>query len=221
MKLFDRAVGIIGRTTLGARTREAARRAWMKYAMRGVRQADAHDRLDLAYKVSDPWHMETPRERYRFAQTNAVIREALGDRFERILEVGAGEGHQTEHLLELGGKVTTIEVSATAVDRARTRLAGKNVELVAGDLFAQPWANEKGKFDLVTACEVLYYMKDIPRFVRTMDALGGACVVTYFAPAAKICEAHVMAMPGAVKSTFTFEDTDWVAVCWKGAPSRS
>lgn len=220
-KLFDRATGLVQRLGLTTRVREAGRRAWMRYAMRGVRQADAHDRLDMAYRVNDPWHMETPRERFRFTRTNDVIRETLGDGFERILEVGAGEGHQTEHLLELGSHVTAIEVSATAVARARARLAKANVELVVGDLLAQPWANERGKFDLVTACEVLYYMKDVPRFLRTIDELGGACVVTYFAPAARICEAHAMAMPGAVRSTFDFEDTEWVAVSWKGAPRRS
>ncbi len=219
-KLLDLR-GLVQNLNLPLRASEAARRAWMKYAMRGVRQADAHDRLDLAYAVSDPWRMETPRERFRFARTNRVVQEKLGDRFGHILEVGSGEGHQTEHLVELGEKVTGIEVSPKAVARARTRLGSANVELVAGDLFAQPWAAERGRFDLVTACEVLYYMKDIPRFLRTMDELGGACIVTYFAPAARICEAHAMAMPGAEQTRFAFDDTEWVAVWWKGASRRA
>ena len=187
--------GLIEKYELRARARDLLRRTWMKYTMRGVRQADAHGRLDLAYAISDPWRMETARERFRFEKTNAIVREHLGARFDRILEVGSGEGHQTEHLVKLGGKVTGIEVSPTAVARARTRLASADVELVAGDLFEQPWSNERGRFDLVTACEVLYYMSDIPRFLRTMDELGGACVVTYFAPAARVCEAAAMAMP--------------------------
>ena len=190
----------------------------MKYALRGVRRNDAHGRLDLAYKISDPWHMSAAREQFRFAETNRVIAERLAPRFGRILEVGCGEGHQTEHLAKLADAMTGIDVSATAVERAKKRLP--SADLLAGDLVKMPWANERGRFDLVTACEVLYYMSDIPGFLRTMDTLGGACVVTYFAPAARVCEKAVMAMPGAEKTSFRFEDTEWVAAWWKGAAGR-
>jgi protein-L-isoaspartate O-methyltransferase len=220
MSTISALQGLAQKYKVRERARDLLRRTWMKYTMRGVRQADAHGRLDLAYALEDPWRMETARERFRFEKTNEIIREHLGGHFERILEVGSGEGHQTEHLVKLGGKVTGIEVSPTAVNRARGRLASADVELIAGELGKQPWASERARFDLVTACEVVYYMKDIPGFLRTMDELGGACVVTYFAPAARICEAHVMAMPGAQKTTFAFEDTEWVAVWWKGASRR-
>lgn len=219
MSTLRELVRLVLRPQRRERARQIVRRTWMKYAMRGVRQADAHDRLDMAYALSDPWRMETPRERFRFERTNEIIRERLGERFERVLEVGSGEGHQSEHLMKLGGRLTGIEVSPKAVARARSRL-GDGVELVAGDLFSQPWANDSGRFDLVTACEVVYYMKDIPRFLQTMDRLGGACLVTYFAPAARVCEAAVMAMPDVQKTTFAFEDIEWVAAWWKGASRR-
>jgi SAM-dependent methyltransferase len=223
----DRLKDLVANVQLRASASDFARRTWMKYAMRGVRQADAFDRLDMAYKVSDPWRMETPRERFRFARTNRLVQEHLGPEFEKILEIGSGEGHQTEHLVELAspsGEVTGLEVSATAVERANARLAGKDgtrTRFVAGDLFAQPWSNERGRFDLVTACEVLYYMSDIPRTLRTMDELGGACIVTYFEPASRICEAPAMAMPGAQKASFAFDDTEWIAVWWRGASRRA
>jgi 2-polyprenyl-3-methyl-5-hydroxy-6-metoxy-1,4-benzoquinol methylase len=206
-------------TSLRNRARETARRTWMKYALRGVRQNDAHGRLDLAYKIEDPWHMNAAREQFRFTETNRVIQESLRDRFESVLEIGCGEGHQSEHLARLADKLTGIDVSATAVERARLRVP--SADFVAGDLFAQPWASERGRFDLVTACEVLYYMSDMPRFLRAMDQLGGACVVTYFAPAARICEAPVMAMPGVEQTRFRHEDTEWVTAWWIGSARRS
>ena len=104
------------------------------------------------------------------------------------------------------------------VERAKKRLPG--AEFAAGDLYAQPWAHERGRFELVTACEVIYYMADIPRFLQTIDQLGKLCLVTYFAPAARKVEAHVMAMPGAQRTTFRHEDTEWVAVWWRGAAAR-
>lgn len=200
------------------RARELGRRLWMKYALRGVRQNDAHGRLDLAYTIEDPWHMNAARERFRFAETNRVIASRVGGRFGRVLEIGCGEGHQTEHLARLAEDVTGIDVSANAIERARRRVP--SARFIAGDLLAQPWARERGRFELVTACEVLYYMSDIPAFLRAMDELGGACVVTYFAPAARLCEGPVMAMPGAEQARLRFEDTEWVAAWWRGRATR-
>ncbi len=201
-----------------ARAREAVRRTWMRYALRGVRQNDAHDRLDLAYAVPDPWHMASDRERHRFAETNRVIAERIAPRVGSLLEIGCGEGHQSEVLARLCDDLTGLDVSATAIARARRRLPGAT--FVAGDLFAQPWAHDRGRFELVTACEVIYYMSDRRRFLDTIDALGRACLVTYFAPAAKKVEAECLAMPGAQRTTFRHEDTEWVAVWWKGATAR-
>lgn len=194
------------------------RRTWMKYALRGVRQNDAHGRLDLAYKMPDPWHMASEQEQARFVATNEIIRRELGASFNTILEIGCGEGHQTEHLAELAGRITGLDVSATAVERAEKRLP--EGEFLVGDLHAQPWAKERGHFDLVTACEVIYYMSDMPGFLRTIDRLGRSCLVTYFAPAARKVEAHVMAMPGVQKTTFRHGEVEWVAAWWKGEAAR-
>ena len=94
----------------------------------------------------------------------------LGDRFGSLLEIGCGEGHQTEHLAALAGEITGLDVSEIAVERARKRLP--DAEFRVGDIYAQPWIDERGRFELVTACEVIYYMSDIPRFLQTMDWLG-------------------------------------------------
>ncbi|MEZ4403797.1 MAG: class I SAM-dependent methyltransferase [Kofleriaceae bacterium] len=201
-----------------ARAEQVVRRAWMKYALRKVRQNDAHDRLDLAYTMPDPWHMASAQEQARFVETNALIERALGDHFGTLLEIGCGEGHQTQYLAALAGEVTGLDVSANAIARARARLP--DVEFAVGDVYAQPWADAVGKFDLVTACEVIYYMSDMPKFLRTIDRLGRACLVTYFAPAARKVEAHVQAMPGVETGGFRFHDVEWIAAWWPGASQR-
>ena len=154
----------------------------------------------------------------RFAETNAVIERELGDHFGSLLEIGCGEGHQTEHLAALADRVTGLDVSATAIERARRRLP--DAEFAVGDVHAQPWAEERGRFELVTACEVIYYMSDMPRFLRTMDRLGHACLVTYFAPAARKVAVHVDAMPGVERSSFHYGDVEWIAAWWPGAAAR-
>lgn len=201
-----------------ARTRETVRRAWMKFALRGVARADAHARLDLAYKVTDPWHMDAAREQFRFTETNRLLQTHVNERFDHVLEIGCGEGHQSVHLACLTDKLTGIDVSPTAVARARQRVA--SADFLVGDLFAQPWVSERSRFDLVTACEVLCFMSDMSGVLQAMDALGSTCLVTYFSDAARVCEAAVMAMPGREQVRFRYEDTEWRAVWWRGAAHR-
>ncbi len=200
------------------RVRASLRRRWRRLNLRGVGQADAHVRLDLLYRIRDPWGMDTDRERHRFVETSRILHEKLiapAPRAGSILEIGCGEGHQGEYLAPLCERLAGIDVSATAVARARERLPG--ADLVAGDLLAQPWAGELDRYDVVTACEVLYYVKDIPRLLRTMSTLGRSCLVTYFEPLSEVVEPPLAAMPVEGRDEFRYEDTRWRIAWWRNA----
>ena len=71
--------------------RKAQRRLWMKYALRGVGGNDNHARLELAYRMPDPWNMESPMERARFEATNRVIEQAFGRVGSVLEQVGRGD----------------------------------------------------------------------------------------------------------------------------------
>ena len=197
-------------TRLHAKLRKAARRAWMKYAMRGVGGADNYERLDLAYKVGDPWNMESGLEQARFAATNKLIERHFG-RVGSLLEVGCGEGHQTLALQRLAGQVHGIDVSPTAIERARKRVPG--AEFAAADIHQQPWGDQRGRFDLVVACEVLYYVKDIPATLERMSHLGRACLATFFAPALVRVAPHLESIEGLQKDWMQHQGETWL-VCW-------
>lgn len=204
------------RAKVRARAELLVRRTWMKYALRGVGQADAHRRLDLAYKVRDPWKMESEQEQFRFAETTRLVREhmvAPKAKVGSILEIGCGEGHQSEQLALLCDRLTGLDVSPTAVERARRRLPA--AELVSGDLFAQPWVGDHHRFDVVTGFEVLYYLSDIPRTLAAMSRLGKSCIVTYFGPSAKVVDKPLSAMPDLGRDTFRFGDVEWNVAWWR------
>ena len=165
---------------LRATTHKRLRRLWMKYAMKGVAGADAHERLDRAYVVEDPWNMESELEESRFRWTNELILSRFGP-LESLLEIGCGEGHQTRHLRNVARHVYGIDVSARAVARARSRVP--TAQFAVAKLDAQPWGGPAARYDLVTACEVLYYVSDIEATVERMSRLGRHCLVTVFAPA--------------------------------------
>jgi trans-aconitate methyltransferase len=181
-------------------------------------RADHHRRLDLLYEIRDPWNMDSDRERFRFAETSRVIRQALiapAPRARAILEIGCGEGHQSEYLAPLCERLTGIDISPTAIARAGRRLP--SAEFVAGDLRRQLWATERDRFDIVTACEVLYFVQDVARVLATMSNLGRSCVVTYFVPLAADVEPFLEAVPIGGRESFRFGDTEWRLAWWRNA----
>jgi len=201
------------RERLRAHAAEAVRRTWMRYALRGVHQNDSHDRLERAYLVPDPWNLDCERERHRFAETNGHLQRAFGERVGSLLELGCGEGLQSEVLARICDRLTGIDVSPTAVGRARERLS--SAEFAAGDLFAQPWSHSSHRFDVVVACEVLYYLSDVPRTLDAMERLATkGWLATYFAPAERKIGAH-LARPGVERDSFRFGDTEWVVAWWR------
>lgn len=198
--------------TFGQQLTKARRRLWMKYALRGVGGSDNHARLDLAYSVEDPWNMASGLERARFEATNRVIERAFG-RVRSVLELGCGEGHQTEYLARLSDAQYGVDVSPQAVERARRRLPG--AQFAATDVFGQPWGDQAGRFDLVTACEVLYYLGDPAATIARMRHLGRAGLVTFFAPAARRVGPHLEAIPGLHKDWMFHGGTAWLVGWWR------
>lgn len=195
-----------------AKLRKAVRRTWMKYAMRGVGGADDYGRLDLAYRLGDPWNMESGLEQARFAATNALVARTFG-RVGSLLEVGCGEGHQTLCLQQVADEVYGIDVSPTAIERARQRVPA--AQFAASDIEHQPWGDQRARYDLVVACEVLYYIKDIPATLSRMSHLGSACLVTFFVPALVRVGPHLEGIPGLHKDWLHHSGETWLACWWR------
>ncbi|HOX72368.1 MAG: class I SAM-dependent methyltransferase [Dokdonella sp.] len=186
------------------------RRSWMKYALRGVGPNDNFERLDLAYSIEDPWNMDSAGEIARFEGTNRIIEREFG-KLDSLLEIGCGEGHQSSHFARVARQVHGIDVSEKAIRRARERLP--QGEFAATDVFNQPWSKATPAFDLVTACEVLYYMSDVDRTLARMSELGRNCLVTIFAPAARRVGPHLDRIEGLQKDWIWHGGTVWL-VCW-------
>lgn len=199
-----------GKTLLQKIKHQLKRRAWMKYAMRGVGANDNYERLDFAYSVKDPWNMDSPRETARFEATNRIIEREFGP-LASLLEIGCGEGHQSLYFSRVASQVHGLDVSERAVARARLRVPSGRFS--ATDMFAQPWLDSASRSDLVTACEVLYYMSDIERTLARMSELGRHCLVTIFAPAAGRVGPHLDRIQGLSKDWIWHDGTVWL-VCW-------
>lgn len=202
---------------LARRAHEALRRRWLRATLKHAGQRDAHRRVELAYVVADPWGMATEREQHRFRECNRLLRDQLitsGSRTGSILEIGCGEGHQTEHLARLCDRVSGLDVSRLAVERARRRLP--EAELWIGDLPSMPWADQTARFDVVTAFEILYFVKDVPGTLDRMSRLGRSCMVSWFARDAGPVADHVLARGVDGTATIRWGDTHaWTVAWWR------
>jgi SAM-dependent methyltransferase len=117
----------------------------------------------------DPWSLASEPERRKHAETLSV----LGDRrFDRVLEVGCGEGLLTNMLSSLATELVAVDISQIALDRAAAACAGlENISFQRLDIVEDPLP---AGFDLVVCSEVLYYVgvEDLPAVTaKIVDAL--------------------------------------------------
>lgn len=191
---------------------EEVKKVWRRSVLRGVRYSGDHTKLDVAYAVLDPWGMASQAEQFRFSETNRFVREKFGP-VGSILEIGCGEGHQSVYLQSACKQLTGIDVSERAVKRAQSRCPqGK---FLVSDFFSSQ-ISALGSFDLVVACEVMYYMKDVPKALGKMQTLGRNCLITYFEGEMANLDRQVLAFcPDALsESIIEFGKCQWRVIWW-------
>jgi protein-L-isoaspartate O-methyltransferase len=133
---------------------------------------------------SDPWrYADSEYERAKYEATLT----ACGDGpFRAALELGGSVGVFSALLAPRCERLTTIDFSETAAALSRERLRGQpQVEVVVGRI---PEAVPAGRYDLVVASEILYYLNP-DAFEQTLRALenalassGGRLVAVHWRP---------------------------------------
>lgn len=183
---------------------------YIRLMLRGVNYSDRFWRLRLFYLITNPWHLDTPAQRYRFLETNRFLMEQGGP-VGSLLEIGCGEGHQSIYLKKACDRLTGLDVSRRAVKRARRRCP--EGRFIVGDIFSA--ALESGApYDLVVSCEVLYYIQDVPAAIKRFETLGHACLVTYTTRETERLDPIMLRMPGVAMATFQYQDRSWRAAYW-------
>lgn len=88
--------------------------------------------------------------------------DALNVAGKRVLEIGPGEGAESEQLIRRGARWTGIDLTPESVDRVRTRLALRGLpfdDIRRGTVRRLPFAD--GAFDMVFSHGVLHHVPDI------------------------------------------------------------
>ncbi|MEK7656900.1 MAG: class I SAM-dependent methyltransferase [Elusimicrobiota bacterium] len=96
---------------------------------------------------------EHPRSR-----DGGPLAAARGKGFRHVLELGCAEGAFTKRLCELAERVSAVDLSPLALERASGALSGREgVRFFEADLLSWEPA-EDARFDAVVAGDVLYYL---------------------------------------------------------------
>jgi cyclopropane fatty-acyl-phospholipid synthase-like methyltransferase len=101
------------------------------------------------YATPDPWQIS--RASFRDKVLRQLVTKLVAGK--SVLELGCGEGHLTQAIFGGAARVTGIDLSGVAIDRARAR-AIPNATFMAADFLSVPF---KG-FDVIAAIECLYYL---------------------------------------------------------------
>jgi SAM-dependent methyltransferase len=190
------------------------KRRWMERTFnQGMHYRDEVERFNRLYLVRDPWAMNCEREEFRFKETNRLITDNFGHPH-RVLEIGCGEGLQSSELQKVCGTLYGIDVSARAIKRAKRRCP--QATFAVGDMYSLPLQSVPfTSFDLVTACEVLFYMADVPAALRHLGALGQACLISYYSDVREEMDKYVEKIPGVHFETITFEAAMFIVAWWR------
>jgi SAM-dependent methyltransferase len=185
---------------------------WRRWNLRKVYRGDiaAMNRL---YRFEDPWGLRSAGERFRFQETVRLIQANIGSHFRNILEIGCGEGLQTETLAPLAGEIVGVDASSRAVARARLRNVG-NASFAVSDLM-EAKRHFESRFQLVTACEILYYIEDLHRAFESLNSLGENCLVTYYQGAFQRLDPFFAREKDVKLETIQGADCLWRFVYWR------
>ncbi|HEX7857234.1 MAG TPA: class I SAM-dependent methyltransferase [Sphingobium sp.] len=164
------------------RTRQGLVTAWQRWSLRRRQYAGGAEVLDALYDRADPWNLASEEERVRFEATSALILHHCTP-VDSLIEIGCGEGLQTQHLARLASHVTGIDVSANALARARTAVL--DATLLEGELTALLPSLPRSSYDVATLCEVLYYMADPADALARAQGLARNVIVTLYEPQAR------------------------------------
>jgi Nodulation protein S (NodS) len=201
-------------TTQGPSLRptRVAKRLWLRFTIKGASANEMAQRLERLYQVEDPWNLQARTEAIRFQTVNELVRRHFPDAT-TLLELGSGEGLQSEYLLRVAKELHGVDVSPTAVTRAERRVPA--ARFYSGDFRTRPWKEAIDRFDLVVACEVLYYLPEaeVREAVATLSRLGRGCIVTFVSSAARRV-AHALP-PHAERSWIQSGDVTWLVAWWR------
>lgn len=121
---------------------------------------------------SDKYETKNPLAQYMLKTFDRTVGELAGSiRPKSILEIGCGEGHITEVLLQhTEASIRATDLSQTIVDLAQQRIQSPRVSFEAQNIYTQ--TDQTPPADLVVCCEVLEHLEDPRQGLKKLAQLA-------------------------------------------------
>jgi SAM-dependent methyltransferase len=161
---------------------QTVQRFWQDHACGDAQVGGLHERFRDDYEM---FFADYDRFRYRNERHLPACIDALDVAGKRVLEIGLGEGSESERLIRGGARWSGLDLTAESVSRVRTRLELRGLpyeDLQQGSVLDLPF--EDGHFDLVFSHGVLHHVPDIGRAQREIHRVlrpGGELVIMMYA----------------------------------------
>lgn len=155
---------------------------WQGHACGDAQVGGLHERFHDDY---ERFFTDYDRFRYRNERHLPACIDALHVPGKQVLEIGLGEGSESERLIRRGARWSGVDLTAESVARVQTRLALRNLryeELRQGSVLDLPFADDS--FDMVFSHGVLHHVPDIQRAQQEIHRVlrpGGELVIMMYA----------------------------------------
>jgi ubiquinone/menaquinone biosynthesis C-methylase UbiE len=123
------------------------------------------------HKAYDQWSAiyDTNDNKTRDLEGNALRETLSAFEFESCLEIGCGTGKNTVWLAEKASTVTSVDLSAEMLEKARAKINSDQVEFIQADI-NEDWNFSKGNYDLVSFSLVLEHIQDLNSIFKKVAA---------------------------------------------------
>ena len=185
---------------------------WKRLMLRDTAFGGRYGRLRRLYSLEDPWDMASEREQHRFEQSNKII-ASISASFANVLELGSGEGHQSVYLSTLTDDLHGLELSSRAVERARARCP--EASFVVGGIEDVPMLWPETRFDLIVACEVLYYVANLDELLMMLEQRSERLFVSNYRPRSEVIRGHFEREGWRRLPDISHGDAVWECFLWE------
>jgi len=155
---------------------------WQDHACGDGQVGGLHERFRGDY---EEFFADYDRFRYQNERHLPACIESLNVAGKQVLEIGLGEGSDSERLIRQGAEWSGVDLTSESVARVRARLTLRSLpykELRQGSVLDLPFASDA--FDLVFSHGVLHHVPDIIQAQREIHRVlrpGGELVIMLYA----------------------------------------
>lgn len=138
-----------------------------------------HGKL-IAKQGEQVWNWSSPAGKLRKERRATLLKQLLGSKPLKLLELGCGTGIFTQELSKTIHAIDAIDISADLLDIASKKIHKKNVTFIKANAYDTKFKG--GSYDAIVGVSVLHHLEVLPAFKEMYRLLRPAGKVLFSEP---------------------------------------